>query len=166
MRKFLNSIFRKKSLIEWENPEFIQGAYEGLQIQTKTHQNTWGLGSEKSWNVDMTKGLLLFDFPDGKIVTTEIQVIGTYNPNDRTFFWGRDHPSVKVELSKHAKLAFEWGRKNNEPSFTNKKINCSLNDCWKIAGAVNRIVGGNGVYNGTYGSTNVFMTMGELEIKK
>ena len=99
MKKLFKSLFGKKDeRIKWQNQDFIDGAYEGLQIQTEGHKKTWKLGQEDQWNVDMNEGKLWFDFSDDKKVSTDIQIIGTYNSANGTFLWGWDHPSVSDEL--------------------------------------------------------------------
>jgi hypothetical protein len=164
---FFKSLFKKKDEgLKWVNNEFIEGAHEGLQIQTLAHINSWKLGEEDKWNVDMHEGLLWFDFSDGKTVSTKIQIVGTYNTFDGTFLWGWDHPSVSSELAKHSQLAYDWGKLNNEPSFTELKLVCSIADVWKISAAVNRISNANGVYKGNSGATQVFMTLGTIEMSK
>ena len=167
MKKLFKSLFGKKDeRIKWQNQDFIDGAYEGLQIQTEGHKKTWKLGQENQWNVDMNEGKLWFDFSDDKKVSTDIQIIGTYNSANGTFLWGWDHPSVNDELGKHAKLAHNWGEQNNEPSFTELQLTCSIEDVWKMSAAVNRITEANGVYKGDSGATQVFMTLGKIEMEK
>ncbi|WP_299556946.1 DUF6882 domain-containing protein [Seonamhaeicola sp.] len=167
MMNFFKSLFGKdKATMQWNNHDFIEGAFEGLQLQTDAHKKTWKLGKEKQWNVDMNEGMLWFDFSDGTRVSTDIQIIGTYNSKNGTFLWGWDHPSVRGELAQHANLAYEWGKENEEPGFTEVQLTCSIDDVWKIAGAVNRISGGSGVYKGNSGATQVFMTLGTIEMGK
>ena len=148
------------------NQDFIEGAYEGLQLQTDFHRQTWKLGEENNWDVDLNQGTLTFSFTDGKIVKTDIQVIGTFNSNDDSFMWGWDHPSVPNNLAQHAILAKEWGTKFNESDYSTLQISCSLDDVWKMSSVVNRLAEANGVYRGNSNGTFVFMTMGSLEMSK
>lgn len=146
------------------NRDFINGASEGLQMQTDAHRRTWGLGKESSWDVDLNKGTLTFSFEEGKVVHTNIQVIGTYNSLDGTFMWGWNHPSIRENLAQYARLAKEWGTRFGEPTYTTSKINCSLEDVWKLSAVANRLANANGVYCGNANGTYVFMTMGTLEM--
>jgi hypothetical protein len=93
------------------NFEFIDASFEGLQLQTRAHMATWKLGEKIKRNVDMNLGELTFNFSDGKLVRTNIQVKDSYNFADGIFLRGRDHPSVPENLAKHAEVAKEWSRK-------------------------------------------------------
>jgi len=152
--------------MKWMNEEFINGAYEGLKIQTEAHKKTWNLGEEKSWNVDMKLGLLSFQFLNDKVANANIQVVGTYNSDDSSFLWGWEHPSVPKNLAEYAEKAKTWGNKHAEILFTKSKINCNKEDVWKIAAVVNRINEGNGVYCGNSGSTMVFMILKTINLKQ
>ncbi|MEM7104003.1 MAG: DUF6882 domain-containing protein [Bacteroidota bacterium] len=165
IKKLITLIFGTSAIaVSGQNTEFIDAAYEGLQIQTAAHTELWSLGQAENWAVDMKKGTLTFTFEDGKIVTTTIQVVGTYNTADETFLWGWDHPSVPQELAQHAKLAKKWGIENNEENFATLKLSCSMEEVWRMAAVVNRVADANGVYRGISGNTAVFMTMGEIEM--
>lgn len=162
----MGELSNSESENKWSNPEFIEASLEGLRIQTSAHMGTWKLGEEDNWGVDMTQGTLTFNFSDGKIVTTKIQIIGTYNTADNTFLWGWEHPSVREDMAEHAQLAKEWGDENNEPLFSEVKVVCSEDDAWKMASVANRLANANGVYRGNSNGTLVYMTMGSLNISK
>ncbi len=167
LKRILAFIFGASTIIaSGQNNEFIDGAYEGLQLQTAAHAETWGLGNEENWSVDMNEGTLTFTFEDGKSAITEIQIIGTYNSSDGTFLWGWDHPSVSSDLAKHALLAKKWGKKNNDKRFTTLQLSCSEDEVWRLAALTNRVANANGVYRGISGSTMVFMTFDKIQMNK
>ena len=145
--------------------QYIKAAREGLSLQTSSHRVTWHLGKEKQWSADLDAGLIVFQFADGVKATAPIQVVGTYNHLDGTFLWGWDHPSVPEPLRKHAALA-KWGEKNNVKNFVARKVSCSEDDAWSFASAANRLANANGVYRGPSGTTQVFMTFGEVKLEK
>lgn len=162
---FLTAIFASSAM--GQTPEqFIVAALEGLSLQTSAHNSTWQLGEAEQWSVDLDAGIIEFDYADGKKVTAPIQVIGTYNQLDGTFLWGWDHPSVPLALRKHAALAKQWGIKNKVTNFMSRKVSCSEEDAWGFAAVANRLAKANGVYRGPSGTTLVFMTFGEIKIKK
>lgn len=164
--KLFGSSESKENNVNLSNQDFIEGAYEGLQMQTNAYKSTWKLGKESNWDVDLNQGTLTFSFADGKIVRTNIQVIGTYNSNDGSFMWGWEHPSVPENLAQHATIAKEWGLKNNELDYSTLTVICSVDDVWKMCAVVNRLADANGVYRGDSNGTFVFMTMGTLEMSK
>ena len=146
--------------------EFIKASREGLAVQTQSHREVWGFGSEETWSADLDRGVIEFQFADGKHVSAPIQVVGSYNTDDNTFLWGWDHPSVPSELAHHAGLARAWGEECGSPPFTDRKIACSEDDAWSFAAVANRLGEGNGVYRGPAGSAYFFMTLGRLTIER
>jgi hypothetical protein len=145
---------------------FIAAAREGLALQTASHASAWHLGRGEEWAADLDRGEITFQFKDGVTAIAPIQVIGTYNSKDGTFLWGWDHPSVPQPLRAHAKLALEWGKSNNLPAFTSRKVVCTEDEAWSFAAVANRLAGANGAYKGPSGSTLVFMTFGQVKISK
>jgi hypothetical protein len=145
---------------------FIEGAVEGLRQQTSAHSATWHLGQEKKWAADLDTGILTFTFADGTEATAPLQVIGTYNTLDGTFLWGWDHPSVPEELRRDAQLARQWGEKNKVDNFTIRKVKCTEKEAWEFTAVANRVASSNGAFRGPAGTALVFMTFGQVKLKK
>ena len=105
-----------------EFQDFVEGSMEGLRLQTEAHQNLWHLGQEQQWNVDLTKGQIRWTFADGTLATAGIQVVGTMNPQDGTFLWGWDHPSVPPALADHAAKVKAYGEHHHIPVLLERKV--------------------------------------------
>lgn len=145
---------------------YIEQAMEGMRTQTTAHASTWHLGQEENWSVDLNEGIIKFLYADGVVAQASIQVIGTYNTQDDTFFWGWDHPSVPEPLRDHAKAAREFGEQNNLPKFTERVVACSEYEAWEFTAVACRLAGANGAYRGPAGEALVFMTFGEVRLSK
>jgi hypothetical protein len=168
MKNLVNRLFGKKS--EPTQPEdidpqaFIAQSFKGLQMATQAHANTWGLGSEQNWDVDLNLGTITFTFADGKVATAPIQIIGTYAPNG-TFLWGYDHPSVKGNLGEHAQLVKAFGEKHNISDILTQPVAISQEKAWEYTALCMRLGDYNGAYRGhAGGGTYVFMTFGEVKL--
>jgi hypothetical protein len=146
--------------------QFMEGARQGLALQTSGHASTWQLGQEEDWSADLDTGQLVLKFSKGVTATARIQVVGTYNKADGTFLWGWDHPSVPEPLRQHALLAKKWGEQNQVPAYTSRKVKCSEDEAWTFAAVANRLANANGVYRGPAGTAFVFMTFGEVKLEK
>ena len=147
-------------------PNFIQASLSGLQTQTTAHSKTWHFGSEESWAADLELGTVTFTFSNGNVATTNIQVVGTYNTEDRSFLWAWDHPSIPDQLRKHSLLARKWGEENKQINFTKRKVQCTETEAWEFAAVTNRLANANGVYRGPAGTALVFFTLGEIKLEK
>lgn len=145
---------------------FIAAAIDSLAQQTSAHMNSWRFGHEESWDADLDRGEIIFQFEDGIAAVAPIQVVGTYNLNDGTFLWAWDHPSIPEPLRAHAKLALAWGQANGLQAFTSRMVNCTEDEAWSFTAVANRLAGANGAYRGPSGSALVFMTLGEIRLFK
>ncbi len=145
--------------------QFIEQSRAGLAQQTAAHAATWHLDSAEHWFADLEKGMITFELKDGRRASAAIQVIGTYNTLDGTFLWGWDHPSVPDALRKHARLAQQWGKKNNVLHFTTRKVKCTEDEAWSFAAVANRLGNANGVYRGPDGTTLAYLTLGEVKVE-
>ncbi len=144
---------------------YINASMEGLLIQNESHMNTWGIGKSGTWNVDQEAGTITWSFPDGKVATAPVQIIGTYNPNDNSFLWAWDPPSILEPLQEHAKLVKAFGLKHGIQKFTERKVIVSEDEAWEFIAVANRLAGGNGGYRAAAGGPLVFMTFGTITLK-
>ncbi|HEY1124163.1 MAG TPA: hypothetical protein VGE65_00910 [Sphingobium sp.] len=134
------------------------------EIALKTDILKGILGKEHyDWSVDLEEGWIRFTSPT-KVVSAPVQVIGTYNTLDGTFLWGWDHPSVPKALGAHARLARQFGQKNNLPQFTTRKVKCTEQEAWAFTAVALYLANAQGAYRGPSGSTMVFMTFGTIKI--
>ena len=147
--------------------DFIAASVEGLQIQTESHDATWGIGKAETWDVDQDAGTISWIFADGRIAIAPVQIIGTYNPSDGSFMWGWDHPSILPALQDSASLVKQFGEKHQIPRFTEQKIAISgESEAWEFVAVANRLAESNGGYRGDSGGPLVFMTFGEITLSK
>jgi hypothetical protein len=76
------------------------------------------------------------------------------------------NPSVNERLREHAKLAKKFGEEHNLPDYINRKVKCSEDDAWKFTAVAARLGKANGAYRGPSGSAIVYMTFGQIKLKK
>lgn len=144
---------------------FVEASVEGARQQTAAH-SAWGLGEEDNWYMDQDTGLITFEFSDGRVASASAQIVGTYNPNDETFLWGWDHPSIEEALTSHARLVYEFGVKHNVTQFTERKVVCTEWDAWEFTAVAARLGAANGVYRADAGGPLVFFTFGEIRVSR
>lgn len=145
---------------------FVAQSLEGLKAQTQAHSASWHLGEEEQWFVDQDRGLVRFTFSNGILAEAPIQIVGTFNPEDNTFLWGWDHPSVGETLRKHVVLAYEFGVEHQIPEYTSGKVSCTEESAWEFAAVAARLARANGAYRGNAGGPWVYMTFGEIKLTK
>lgn len=136
---------------------------EELRLKTQSHDGVWGLGAA-DWSVDQDQGEIVFTNPNGTTAIAPVQIIGTYNSQDRTWLWGWDHPSVLPDLQEHARRVFEYGKKHGIDRFTTRKLACSEDEAWEFVAVACKLCDAQGAYRGPMDSTYVFMTFGEISL--
>lgn len=140
---------------------FIQQALKALQDQTARNTATWGLGTEVQWNLDMNAGRLFFTFADGKKLSAAVQVVGTYNTANSSFFWGWEHPSVPEPLRRAAHRARDYGQAHDIEALTTRTTSCTQADAWNFTAVAAELDGAAGAYRGDAGGTWVYLVFEE-----
>ena len=122
--------------------------------------------ADARWSVDQNSGLIQFERRDGAIVTAPVQIIGAWNPQNEVFTWGWDHPSVKLRLRASAERTRWFGDKHNLSELTAPTLRASEAEAWRLAAVAMKVNGARGVYRGPTDGPVVFMTLGELKVRK
>ena len=147
--------------------DFVEASVEGLRLQTESHDRTWGISKADNWDVDQEAGVISWSFADGTKAVAPVQIIGSFNPNDGSFMWGWDHPSVYPALQESARLVKQFGETHQLSKFTQQKIYISgESEAWEFVAVANRLAESNGGYRGDAGGPIVFMTFGEISLSK
>ena len=122
--------------------------------------------SEAAWSVDQDKGTITFDSPKGIRATAPVQIVGTYNTDDGSWLWGWDNPSVDAPLAEHAKKVRAYGQEKAFDILTTRKLICPEDQCWDFAALSCMLCEAQGAYRGPAGKARVFMTFGEVSLRK
>jgi len=144
----------------------LKRSFEALQLKTKSHIEAWGLGDTERWDVDFDQGLLWFSSP-GLLVTTRVQVIGTYNGEDGSWMWGWDHPSVPADLARDASLVRAFGERQGLSRYVAAEISCTEDEAWQFTALACHFADAAGAYRGPAGGEmSVFMTFHDVRIER
>jgi len=122
--------------------------------------------ADAHWTVDQNSGLILFDRRDGVQVSAPVQIIGAWNPQNETFTWGWDHPSVKLRLRADAERTRWFGDKHALQELTKPTLRVSEAEAWRMTAVAMKVNAARGVYRGPTDGPVVFMTMGDPTVKK
>lgn len=143
----------------------IARANHEMAILTQSARDLWGLHTA-DWNADLASGVITFANTEmGLIVTAPLQVVGTYDTQDRTWLWGWDHSSVAEPLGEHARRVHDFGERYKLEALTTRKIVASKDDAWGFTALDCHLGGGQGGYGGSSGDIRVFTTYGAVTIR-
>lgn len=156
-----------RTLFEPREPEAtLARSLEELHEKQRANMLAWGLGSTDRWDADLELGTIQFSNADGFTVTAPVQVIGSYSSDEGSWLWSWANPSVIEPLTQAARLARAFGETYELSEFTQRKIQCLEDDAWRFAAVGLHLSRSAGCYRGPAGSTFVFMTFGEVSIRK
>lgn len=165
---FLRGLFGKRN----EQPgsgEFeslLDTSLRELQLRTAVHQGTWRLGKSKRWDLDQSKGDLIFTFDDGIVATCPAQIIGSFDSATSSWLWAWANPSAKDSLTRDSLKVRSYGEEHKIARLTTEEWQGTEDDAWKMTALACKLCGAEGAYRGPAGTTYVFMTFGEVELKK
>ena len=165
---FLTGCARKEVPVKntFDVDAYFEKANNHLAALTEGHRDVWNMGSAERWDADQETGIITWTFADGVTVQAPFQIVGTYNTKDGTLLWGWDHPSVVEALSKDATAVLEFAREHNIEFLQDRKVECSEDAAWELAAIATLVCDRQGAYRGPAGTAFVFMTFGEVQIKK
>lgn len=141
--------------------DFVAQAVNELQAKNESNR-AWGLGSFARWNLDQTTGRLEFTAADGGRAVTPAQIIGSYQPSDRSWRWAWDNPSIKPALQRDSLLVKRFGEQHGIARLTSPRFVGEEADAWAMTAIAFKLTGAQGAYRAPAGSTIVFLTFGEV----
>jgi hypothetical protein len=145
--------------------ELCEKARANLATQTAAHQGTWGLGTSERWNLDQETGQLAFTFSD-RIAVCPAQIIGTWNSKAETWLWAWSNKSILAPLASVSHKMRQYGEQHRIGRLTTAKWSASGDEAWLMAALASLLFQQQGAYRGPAGETHVFMTFGEITIRK
>ena len=143
---------------------YISAALDGAIMQIQSHDNTWGFSEANEWHVDQDTQKIIWTFDCGKVVTADVQIIGSYNYEDGSFLWAWDNPSLELEIVLQSLEVKKFGKEHGFKSFIDGKIYISEKRAWEFAAVANRLTNTNGIYSADTGGPRVFLSFGEVSI--
>ncbi len=143
---------------------FIQQSLAGLAAQQSANDGLWKMREARQWDIDQDTGRIVFTFADGMTASAPVQVVGTFNPEDSSFLWGWDHPSVDPALTRAASATREWARKHKLARWTHRTVVCTEAEAWEFTAVAARLDGASGAYRAPTNGPYVFVVFGQVTL--
>lgn len=148
-----------------EFDSLCEKAKHDLATKTAAHQATWGLGTSQRWDIDQEVGKLVFTFEE-KIASCDAQIIGTWNSRAHTWLWAWSNSSIVESLTAISLKMRAYGEKHAIQRLTTPKWSAPEEDAWLMVALASLLFEQQGAYRGPAGDTYVFMTFGEVGLRK
>ena len=118
-----------------------------------------GLGLERNYAFDQDTGLLTLKFAAGRKIVARAQILGSFDPRDRTFMWAWANPSFRPAMCEDAERAKAEGETLGIAALTTPTQTIVFDNLTPLVALAARAGGADGVYRGMVnGSTSVFMS--------
>lgn len=118
----------------------------------------WAVGLERGYGFDQADGRLVLQFEHGSDLALDAQVLGSFDPSNRSFMWAWHNPSLHPELQQAAVLAREAGVRGGEAALTTPVQTVQFDALTPLLAHAAQLAGLDGVYRAmTGGSTSVFL---------
>lgn len=118
----------------------------------------WGIGLEERFDVDQADGRLMLQFAKLPHLVLEAQVLGSFDPSDRSFMWSWHNTSVRPALQQAAQRARAEGERIGEPAFTTPVQTVAFDDLVLLLARAAQFADADGVYRAILPNyTSVFL---------
>jgi hypothetical protein len=159
--KFFGRSLRRDGQSEYDL--LAQRSEEELRVRTAAHDGAWRL-SEADWHIEQDAGVIEFARSDGIMARAPVQIVGTFNVDERTWLWSWDNSTILPALRQHAQIVRDYGVKHRIERLTMRKFESSLEEAWRFAAVACKLADAQGAYCGPADSTRVFMTFGAISL--
>lgn len=137
----------------------VSEACDWLTSRNISLARTHGIGLEETYAFDQDDGRLELIFSDGRKIVARGQLLGSFDPRDRTFLWAWANPSMRQALLEDAQRAQAEGRRTGDAALTTPMQSADFGQLTALLALVSQISGADGLYRCiTNGSTSVFVT--------
>lgn len=118
----------------------------------------WAIGLERDYAFDQADGRLLLKFEHGPDLALDAQVLGSFDPAQRSFMWGWHNPSLRPELQQAARRVREAGERDGDAALTTPVLAVSFDPMSLLLARAAQMAGVDGVYRAiTESMTSVFL---------
>lgn len=143
----------------------IERSMNSLQYKNQFHCDNWKL-DEANWSVDQEQGTIIFQAPDNIVVTAPVQITGTYDQNQGSWMWGWANSSIEELLIRDALAVQEFGERHGYEPLTEAICEIDEIEAWQYAALACELNQQQGVYRGVSGNVLIFMTFGEVSVRR
>lgn len=118
-----------------------------------------GVGLERNYDFDQDTGRLTLKFARGRTVAARAQILGSFDPRDRSFLWAWANPSLLPAICEDAERAKAEGERLGLAALTTPTQTVVFDNLKPLLALAARTGGADGVYRGMVnGSTSVFLS--------
>lgn len=136
----------------------LKAAAAWLHGQNMRAAQGWGVGMETDFGYDQDEAVLTLHGIAGAQPALKAQILGSFDPHDRSFMWAWHNPSISPEVCAMARAAREQGESDADPAFTTPVMTAKFDDLALVIALAAQKGGADGVYRAVLdNATSVFL---------
>jgi hypothetical protein len=140
-------------------------ARERTKKKIEAAKQTFGLGSYKEYDIDLTTATIKFSDERGtERVRSDIQAAGTWSWSPTTWLWSWDNESIPDNAKARLTRVREFGEEHELVHFMGSFDPCPEHEAWTITAVATDLLDAECIYRAPGKSTNLFLLL--FNIKK
>src|SRR4051812_3516229 len=89
---------KSEKTISPQGVKLLAAGLAKFESKEKAGATKWGVGTFERWELDQNHGLVKFTNADGTGIYADAQIIGSFDPLNRTWEWAWNNPYVADPL--------------------------------------------------------------------
>ncbi|WP_447728437.1 DUF6882 domain-containing protein [Sphingomonas koreensis] len=140
--------------------ERLNAARDWLTKQNIQLARGWDIGLERDYGFDQETGRLVLKFGGRRTLVAQGQILGSFDPRDRSFMWSWANPSIRPEISEDAARLKAEGERLGLSALTTPVQTVTFDDLLPLLALAAQDGGADGVYRCMVnGSTSLFVAL-------
>ena len=149
------------NLIEFD--QFVDRCYDELEKKQFYLKAEFGIGNCEKFEIDWQSGILKLKENSTVKLIAKITPIGSYSPNNSTWMWAWEYPSIPAPLKDKVERIKELGNITGMEIFAASIFQTETETVWEIAAMACYHLKSMGCYRAAVGGVWVFATIDELQ---
>ena len=145
-----------------EYNRLLNACIEKVEEKNRLLMEKYGFGSFGRWDLDQTKGDLVFSDNGVTKLVCSIALLGSFSSSSGTWMWAWANSSISESLSRDTLTVKEYGELNGVSDLSVKKTPATEGEAWALAALACQILGGLGLYRGPTGKGFVIMMIKDI----
>jgi hypothetical protein len=153
------------TMTQEEFAAFVEDCREELRQKIGASAAKWNLTKFARYNFDQEKGQIEFFDGQGPDLVCEVQIIGTYSKETKTWLWAWNNPSTLDKLKNDSFKVNEFGASHGVERLLNPKWTATEEEGWDMTAIAAHLVPTEGAYRLPNGEVMIFMLLKKIEPK-
>ncbi|WP_442678475.1 DUF6882 domain-containing protein [Sphingomonas sp. ASY06-1R] len=137
----------------------LPAACDWIADQNQSLARQYGVGLETSFLFDQEDGTLTLAFKGGRKLVARAQVLGSFDPSDRSFLWGWANASLQPGLTRAVAALRDQPPAAGDNVFATPRHQVSFDNLTALLALAGQTIGADGLYRAIGDSLSLFLAI-------